>query len=583
MGTVATNFLPANPGQNLGSSAQPWNAFLQAVSVSGLLSGENVNSVLCANLFTGADIGAQINAAYAALPSTGGIVFVQPGAYTITTPIYIGTLGKPCFLMGCPGATTITVGSSVQATITAVKLGWGLNNTTPLSTQVGGLYGLRFVGGFGSAGTSIGLEMNDGVNGVKGALICMCEFQGFNVNVDYANVATAVGSFWCSFDQCEFQAGQTANINYAGSTGTTEANHYQNCIISNGAGYGVLFTAGASCDLSFDNCHFDYNTSSSIYITSGAYVKCSINEPHFEASTASSTSTTFIDCEATGGTISIVGGVFIDAGGSGTKTQMVLMNAGSFSIFGSFVTSGACTYTEFINVQSTAVCTIAGVIIQQNVSNSVNTTAGGVTSLQQPVTSANQAGFWWMLAAARLCALYEDAASVLHLLNNSKGLTIDSSGNVIVTNGNLTASTGTIGTSAGNIVATNANDVVTVGALSGGAGISFVATASQTGQIYQDTGSSLHLVTNAKGFVVDSAAGNLTLTNGAVLVAGATPTAAAGQVGLGTTAGFGNGTPATAVTTTTKGTGTGPTTAATVVNYLQINIAGTAYYIPLMQ
>ena len=69
---------------------------------------------------------------------------------------------------------------------------------------------------------------------------------------------------------------------------------------------------------------------------------------------------------------------------------------------------------------------------------------------------------------------------------------------------------------------------------------------------------------------------------GLVLIA-ATPTGVSGQVSFGTTSGFGNGSSGTAVTTTTKSTGTGPTTPQTVVNYLEIDIAGTKYWVPLVQ
>jgi hypothetical protein len=74
-----------------------------------------------------------------------------------------------------------------------------------------------------------------------------------------------------------------------------------------------------------------------------------------------------------------------------------------------------------------------------------------------------------------------------------------------------------------------------------------------------------------------------TTTSSTVVLTAATPTSTTGQVGLGTTAGFGNGTPATPMTTTTKSTGTGPTTPQTIVNYLEIDIAGTKYWIPLVQ
>lgn len=69
----------------------------------------------------------------------------------------------------------------------------------------------------------------------------------------------------------------------------------------------------------------------------------------------------------------------------------------------------------------------------------------------------------------------------------------------------------------------------------------------------------------------------------AVTIAGATPTASGTILGLGNTTGFGNGSAGTAVTTTTKNTGTGPTTPQTVVKYLEIDLGGTKYWIPLVQ
>lgn len=58
------------------------------------------------------------------------------------------------------------------------------------------------------------------------------------------------------------------------------------------------------------------------------------------------------------------------------------------------------------------------------------------------------------------------------------------------------------------------------------------------------------------------------------------PVVIAGQVGLGSTVGFGNGAAATPVTTTLLGTGAGPAAPQTVIGYLQINVAGTIQWIP---
>jgi hypothetical protein len=66
-------------------------------------------------------------------------------------------------------------------------------------------------------------------------------------------------------------------------------------------------------------------------------------------------------------------------------------------------------------------------------------------------------------------------------------------------------------------------------------------------------------------------------------VAGATPTGFGTDLGMGNTNGFGNGAAGTAVTTTLKNTGTGPTTPQTIVKYLQIDLGGTKYWLPLVQ
>ncbi len=66
-------------------------------------------------------------------------------------------------------------------------------------------------------------------------------------------------------------------------------------------------------------------------------------------------------------------------------------------------------------------------------------------------------------------------------------------------------------------------------------------------------------------------------------IAGATPTGTGTDLGLGVTTGFGTGAAGTAVTTTTKGGGTGPTTPETVVKYLEVDLGGVKYWLPLVQ
>lgn len=95
---------------------------------------------------------------------------------------------------------------------------------------------------------------------------------------------------------------------------------------------------------------------------------------------------------------------------------------------------------------------------------------------------------------------------------------------------------------------------------------------------------------NAGGFT-DSNSGTLTIIGDVndVLQApvlsllSATPTGTGTALGLGNTSGFGNGAAGTTVTTTLKGTGSGPTTPQTVVKYLEVDIGGTKFWLPLVQ
>lgn len=75
---------------------------------------------------------------------------------------------------------------------------------------------------------------------------------------------------------------------------------------------------------------------------------------------------------------------------------------------------------------------------------------------------------------------------------------------------------------------------------------------------------------------------NCNVQTPALVLTAATPTTTTGQLGIGTTAGVGNGTPG-AVLAPAIGTGSGPATPGTIVNWLEIDIAGTKYWIPLAQ
>lgn len=82
-------------------STNPFQAtYFVGTSTTATSTIPNLGGVLDASAFAGADIGAKINAAYAALPTMGGKITVPTGTYNYTTPIVFGTNNKVVILQG---------------------------------------------------------------------------------------------------------------------------------------------------------------------------------------------------------------------------------------------------------------------------------------------------------------------------------------------------------------------------------------------------------------------------------------------------------------------------------------------------
>lgn len=78
MTQTATDFIPANPGQNLGSQNQPWNAFLSVLN-----NGTPVNLSVVANVFVSSPAFISTSAiSIQTMPLTGNV-----GASTYTGPV----------------------------------------------------------------------------------------------------------------------------------------------------------------------------------------------------------------------------------------------------------------------------------------------------------------------------------------------------------------------------------------------------------------------------------------------------------------------------------------------------------------
>jgi hypothetical protein len=138
---------------------------------------QRLNNIRFSSQFPGSDCGAQINAAYADLPSTGGII-IQDVSCSYTTPIVFNTNLKPALLEGFPaGAITLTY-TATTGTAMTLNYGTGL-------TMGKGFRDLTLTGPGNSTSTT-GVIIG-GANGAQGTTIDNSEIQSFGTNVLFAN------------------------------------------------------------------------------------------------------------------------------------------------------------------------------------------------------------------------------------------------------------------------------------------------------------------------------------------------------------------------------------------------------------
>lgn len=122
-----------------------------------IIAGEGP-SVRIASDFPGADIGAQINAAYADLPPGGGAILLKTGG-SFSTPVVFGTEDKPVLLEGLPGdVVTLTYTATAGTAITfdygtGHRMGHGLRDVTLTGPgNSSATTGIVFGGNYGAEG-----------------------------------------------------------------------------------------------------------------------------------------------------------------------------------------------------------------------------------------------------------------------------------------------------------------------------------------------------------------------------------------------------------------------------------------------
>ena len=346
----------ADTAANFGFWALP-GYYQYCITASGAASGcYNVllgdPASLVANSYAGSDIGAQINNAYAALPSTGGMIRVMAGSYSFSTPIVFGTNGKTALLQCAPGATSLTYTGSSGV---AISLNYGgLGFAAPQLQYTGhGIDGCMFFGP-GYTSSTIGLEMA-GTNGTIGATIQRAKFYGFGTGVDFANSTN--GSFLSVFrDDYIGLNGMGVNV----AQNNQERNEFDHdCICNNTIAANFAANVGGG-DYTFHSVHFDFNTTDIKTLGGTVSLKIDLFNPHLENANTTAPSSSNI----TGGVISITGGVMQDDAVSGTVAEMWLLNdTGSAEVIatGLLVHSGI-TVTNVFNLTASGGHNVSAVI-----------------------------------------------------------------------------------------------------------------------------------------------------------------------------------------------------------------------------
>jgi hypothetical protein len=209
-GSITGNITPVASGQVIGTSALPWD----------LVSRRN-NGVRIATSYPGADIGAQINAAIADLPTVSGMaagtIFIPSGQYTLSTQVswtsafiqFIGVGSGSTIITAAAGFNNDMFRANVVVTYPYRGAAWrgiqlvGNGNANTVGIHISGGWSpimddYMFLGFQGTSGAGIWFDESPGTTWTEesiigGGIISGCtkgiRFSGVNFNsVEYTRV-----------------------------------------------------------------------------------------------------------------------------------------------------------------------------------------------------------------------------------------------------------------------------------------------------------------------------------------------------------------------------------------------------------
>jgi hypothetical protein len=383
-------FLPTCFGQILPSETSETSHLWTARNSMCKLNGAMYVGGFCSAVWGGSDIGAQIDAAYAALSPSGGSIYILPpvsdGCYSFTTPIEFTRAGEYAILSGvassnqepsggaCLNYIPTTAGAAIILDYTP-KTGGGYG-------AAGGLLDLTLVnascftnGGCGSSATGVLFGTDN--TGAQMAELRNVRINGFGTGIALSD--RLGGSWGLQLENLSLDWNTTGlaltwaheNIHWFGGS----------CSVN-----GTCVDGGATTsDLYFYGVSIDENTSAGI-LSSGWGINFHCFGCHFEGKGNSSTN--FLN--VSGGTTMLVGGLFLDDTHSGTAAQMFSVSGGMIAVDGASMFSEGRTINSLFNLSNGAV--IAGkyfTAAPNQIHDSCSTPNG---CLVQKITSAGNAG-----------------------------------------------------------------------------------------------------------------------------------------------------------------------------------------------
>lgn len=186
-----------------------------------VISAQSIEGVLYADQFNGADMGAKINAAYAACPTAPSctIIMVPQGTFNYTTPITFPTVGVQVILQGM-GSSQIAGTSNVGGTVlnytpttgSAITIDW-TPSTGGGYTPGGGIRDLTLVNNpasltnGGSGSSAIGVNIGPVNGGAHKALFQNVRVMGFGTGTNTTD--TGVASWGMEFNNCSWNYNNT--------------------------------------------------------------------------------------------------------------------------------------------------------------------------------------------------------------------------------------------------------------------------------------------------------------------------------------------------------------------------------------